>query len=336
MKPSEVAKLLTSLFTAGLVERPVHLEGAPGVGKTSIPKQVADAMGIGFKIIHVPLLMPEDYSFPLPNAAEKTVHFIVSKELFPIEGTDCPETGVLVLDELAQGSSEAQKILRNLILERKIHGYRLKKGWAIVTTGNRVTDRAGAVRLLSHMANALTQIEVDVSLDDWTNWALDNGVAPEVISFIRFRPELLMKFDANESKNPTPRSWAMGVSGRFGKIDAAHEYETFKGDVGEGPAAEFLGFVKIARDCPSPDSIILDPTGADVPTKKPAALFAIMGALAHKATPDNFERIMKYVKRVPAEFSVLFVRDSIRLNPKIQTCKAFIQWAAKDGAKILS
>jgi MoxR-like ATPase len=87
-----------------------------------------------------------------------------------MEGTNCPEHGIFLIDELAQADTAAQKILRNLIQEREIHGKKLKEGWSIVTTGNRTVDRAGANRLLSHLSNVLTRVELEVSLDDWTAW----------------------------------------------------------------------------------------------------------------------------------------------------------------------
>jgi hypothetical protein len=111
--------------------------------------------------------------------------------------------------------------------------------------------------------------------------------------------------------------------------------EAFKGDVGEGPAAEFCGFLKIFRKLPNPDAILLNPKTAEVPND-PATLFALVGALAYKTTPQNFARAMTYVSRLTPEFSVLYVRDAIRRKPEIQATPEFIKWASGDGAKLLS
>ena len=96
-----------------------------------------------------------------------------------------------------------------------------------------------------------------------------------------------------------------------------------------------MAFLKIFRKLPSPDAILLNPAKADVPTD-PATLYALCGALAVKAAPDNFGRIMVYIGRMPKEFNVLFVRDAINRCPKIQESADFIAWASGDGAKILS
>jgi hypothetical protein len=334
MKPSEIKALITARFNAKIT-RPLHLESSPGVGKTQIAAQVAKELDVGFMVIHAPLLQPEDYGFPVISANKENVEFIVSKSKFPIEGSNCAESGIFLIDELSQADNSAQKILANLIQEREIHGQHIKPGWLIVTTGNRTTDRAGANRLLSHLKNRLTTIEMDASLDDWCNWAFSNGINTEVIAFLRFRPDLLNHFDPQADCNPTPRAWSEGVSAALGVVDSAHEFACFKGDVGEGAAAEFCAFLKIYRKLPSPDAILLNPNGVEVPND-PATLYALCGVLAYKTTGDNFGRVMTYVKRIPQEFSVLYVRDTIKRKPDIQNTPEFTKWACSEGAKLLS
>ena len=218
--------------------------------------------------------------------------------------------------------------LANICQARNLHGKPLKKGWMVVSTGNRQSDRAGANRVLSHLRNRETVYELETHLDDWCSWAIDHGVKSEVISFIRFRPNLLHDFDAQRDQNPTPRSWVEGVSDALGIVPAEAEYETFKGAVGEGAAAEFVGFVKIYRKLPNPDNIIMNPTTAEVPDD-PATLYALSGAIAERATENNFERVVTYAERMPPEFSVLSVSYASRKNPDLASTQAFTKWAVK-------
>lgn len=334
MRPSDFKALIVARFKAG-IKRPILVEGSPGVGKTQLAGQAANELTVAFKAIHAPLLQPEDYGFPVITADRSNVNFVVSKEKFPLEGSDCPDKGILLIDELSQADNSCQKILTNLVHEREIHGQKLKAGWLIVATGNRTTDRAGANRILSHLGNRVTRVPLEVSMDDWTQWALQNGVKPEVISFVRFRPELLNAFDPQADCNPTPRAWVDGVSAALGVVPSELEFEVFKGDVGEGAAAEFLGFIKICRSLPNPDTILLNPAKAPVP-KEPATLYALCGALAHKASPDNFGRILTYIQRMPPEFLILFVRDALARCPDIQNSTDFIAAASGPLAKILT
>jgi hypothetical protein len=137
---------------------------------------------------------------------------------------------------------------------------------------------------------------------------------------------LLHDFDPQRDQNATPRSWVEGVSDVLGTVPAEAEYECFKGAVGEGAAAEFLGFLRIFRKLPNPDAIMLNPTTSDVPSD-PATLYALSGALAERSTEANFDRVTTYCERMPPEFSVLTVSYAARKNPELATTQAFTKWA---------
>lgn len=332
MKPSALKQEIKSRHTSQ-IKRTLMVESSPGLGKTQIAAQAAAELGVGFKTIHAPLLQPEDYGLPVVAGKNKDIlNFIVSADKFPLENSDCPESGIFLIDELSQADNSAQKILANLVQEREIHGHRLKEGWTIVATGNRQTDRSGANRILGHLSNRITRVELEASIDDWTVWALENDVKTEVIAFIRFRPELLSNYDSRQEINATPRAWVEGVSAAMGTTE--QEFEIFKGDVGEGPASEFMAFLKVFRTLPNPDSILIDPAKAPVP-KDPATLYALTGALIQRVTEVNFGRAMDYFKRLPPEFSVLFVKGGLVKCPDIQYCKDFTKWLSKEGAALL-
>lgn len=334
MKPSELKTLIMDRFKAG-VKRPILVESIPGLGKTQLAYQASVELGVDFQAIHAPLLQPEDYGFPVISQKRDDVDFVVSKAKFPIEGSEFEDQGILLIDELSQSDPSAQKILANLIQEREIHGKKLKEGWVIVATGNRTTDRAGANRILSHLGNRVTRVTLEASIDDWIQWALSIGkVKPEVIAFIRFKPALLAHFDPQQDINATPRAWSEGVSATFGSIPTELEFESFRGDVGEGAASEFMAFVKIARELPSVDQVLLAPEKTKVPVEG-SARYAITGALAHATNDQNFARAMKYIDRLPPEFSVLYIRDVTTRDPDICNTKTFIQWASGPGAQLI-
>jgi hypothetical protein len=155
---------------------------------------------------------------------------------------------------------------------------------------------------------------------------MTNGVKAEVTSFLRFRPNLLHDFDPQRDQNATPRSWVEGVSDVLGTVPAEAEFECFRGAVGEGAAAEFVGFVRIWRKLPNPDAILLNPTTTNVPTD-PATLYALAGAIANRATEGNFERVCTYAERMPPEFSVLTISYAARRNPDLANTQAFTKWS---------
>lgn len=326
MQPSLLKSTVTNLIGA---RRPVMIEGSPGLGKTQIVQQIARERSLGFVQLHAPLMQPEDYGMPIVNANRDGVTFAVPDK-FPMEGSSHPDQGVLLIDELPQADNAGQKILANLIQERELHGRKLKPGWSIVATGNRQQDRAGANRILSHLRNRVTTLEFEAHLDDWCDWALNDGVDPTVVGFVRFKPALLSAPDNKQEIYPTPRAWVEGVSNIIGKVDAKAEYECFRGAVGEGAASEFTAFLRIYRDLPDPDRVIENPDRAAVPTKMDVQ-YALAGALAHRATPDNFGNIIRFAERMPPEFMVLIVRDAAKRNPHVTATKAFLDWSQGAG-----
>ena len=298
-------------------------------------RKVASDLGIAYAEKHLPTMLVEDFGILFPDAAGKptTDSTTLSYRLpdwFPdASNPNTPPHGILCFDDRNQASPDLQKVLANIIQSRTLHGRALPPGWFIVSTGNRQSDRAGANRVLSHLRNRETVLELETHVLDWTAWAVEHDVHPVVVSFVQFRTGLLHDFDANRDANPTPRSWVEGVSPMVGTVPAEAEFEVFKGAVGEGAAAEFTGYLRIYRNLPDPHAILLNPDSAQVPSD-PATLYALAGSLADFATQSNFDRVCTYLARLPGEFSVLCVSLALRRKPDLAQTPAFVQWSTKN------
>jgi MoxR-like ATPase len=320
MRATLLKDTIKSLFP---ITRTISIEGSPGGGKTTIVHEVAKELDIPCIERHMPTMLVEDFGILFPDGSDKLNYRL--PDWFPVKGK-APEHGILLFDDRNQAGPDLQKVLANICQARTLHGVSMPDGWMVISTGNRQSDRAGANRVLSHLRNRETVYELETHLDDWTSWAIANNVKPEVISFIRFRPGLLHDFDPQRDQNATPRAWVDGVSDVLGVVSPEAEFESFKGAVGEGAAAEFVGFVRIFRKLPNPDAILLNPQTADVP-KDPATLYALSGALAQRATESNFERVCQYSERMPPEFSVLTISYAARRNPDLANTQAFTKWS---------
>jgi hypothetical protein len=321
MRATTLKSTIKSLFP---IQRTVCIEGSPGGGKTTIVQQVAKELDIPYIERHMPTMLVEDFGIPMAMGDNEALSYKLP-DWFPVKGKS-PDKGILCFDDRNQANADLQKVLANICQARNLHGVPLPDGWMVVSTGNKQSDRAGANRVLSHLRNRETVVELETHLDDWSSWAIDNDVKPEVISFIRFRPNLLHDFDPQRDQNATPRSWVEGVSDVLGVVSSDAEYECFKGAVGEGPAAEFVGYLRIFRKLPNPDNILINPTTAEVPTD-PATLYALSGAIAQRSTVANFDRVCTYSERMPPEFSVLTISYAARKNPDLANTQAFNKWA---------
>jgi len=184
----------------------------------------------------------------------------------------------------------------------------------------------------SALANRFIHLNFDVDLEDWVAWAMDVDLAIEVTAFIRFRPSLLHDFDPkkNEKTFPSPRTWEYVSDILKANPNSEIEFELVSGIVGEGAASEFVGFIDIYRGLPDVDDVLANPASAQV-SDDPSILYAICGALSRKATTSNFSKVVKYGNRLPTEFSVLLVRDSVKRDSELMKTKAFIEWSSKNS-----
>ena len=338
MNPTTLKITLKAMIGAG---KNVYVEGSPGLGKTEIVKQAVTELGKGHHVIfrHGPTMQPEDLALPFMHKATGRLDFARAGWL-PLTG-DYKDTDhvVVFIDELPQADNSIQKTLANLMQEREAYGVALHNKVSFVATGNGTAHRAGANRILSHVRNRMLNLKFEAHLDSWCQWALDNNIRPEIIAFLRFRPDQLNEFDANRDVNPTPRVWSQGVNDLLdavdsGAIPAEAEFEVTEGYVGEGAAVQFQSFIKMYRKLPNPDVVILQADTYPMPTE-PSVLYALSGALAHRATVNNLDQITKFTARMPAEFEVLVLLDAIRKTPMLQSTKAFTEFAITRGAKVL-
>ncbi len=328
MKAELLKQTIAALFA---LKRTVCIEGPPGVGKTSVVRQVASDLDIPVIERHMPTMLVEDFGILFPMGEDQLNYKLPF--WFPQSGKGAPE-GILLFDDRNQASADLQKVLANICQARTLHGIPMGEGWMVVSTGNRQADRAGANRILSHLRNRETVLNLDTDTEGWCNWANRNNVRHEVISFIRYRPEHLHNFDPQRDINATPRSWVDGVSALLGKVPSASEFECFKGAVGEAIAVEFLGYMRIFSKLPNLDKILDDPSKGKVP-KDPMVLYAISGALADRANEENFANVCVYAKRMPPEFSILTVATAVRRNIKLTEQAAYGHWAVDHQGFIL-
>jgi DNA polymerase III delta prime subunit len=321
MKPSLTKEALKVALKA---KRPVYLEGPPGVGKSQIVAQVARELGLEFQDFRAVTCDPVDLK-GMPKV-EGNLTLWTLPGFLPQAGK-----GVLFIDELVQAPQLVQNALSQLVLDRRIGDYIFPEGWLIVAAGNRDGDKAATTRMPSHLANRFVHIKFDVDIQDWTTWALSHDIRAEIIGFIRWRPALLFQFDPkrNDKAFATPRTWEFLSQLLDQAPPKSIEFELCSGCVGEGPATEFLGFLRIYRDLPDPEKVIQAPENGIVP-EDPAILYALCGALARKATAGNIDKIILYSYRLPAEFSVMMIADAARLTPAIVKTKAFVEWSVKN------
>jgi len=324
MKPKELKNTLIKMVNAKM---PCLVKGAPGVGKSDIINQVAEATKHHLIISHPVVSDPTDFKGQPWVIDGKATHLPYNELQQLIEAT---EPTIYFLDDLGQAPACVQAAAMQLILARRVNGHKVSDSVVFIAATNRREDRAGVTGILEPVKSRFASIlQLDVSTEDWVEWALKNDMPPELIGFIYFRPELLHKPAPTSDivNSPCPRTIA--YAGKLINLGLT-SVEVLAGAIGEGAAIELVGFLKIQSDLPDLNEIIDKPKIAPVPTE-PATLYAVVSALVNKADKKNVDAIFTYACRLPGDISVLLGRDLGKKDPTLFQCKARDEWAKKNG-----
>jgi MoxR-like ATPase len=186
-------------------EQSLLLQAPPGVGKTAIVAQAAAEAGLPCRSLLGTQIAPEDVS-GIPRIVGERSVFCPPRVLLPVE----PHPFCLFLDELPACSSDVQKAFYPLLLERRLGEHALPAGSWVVAAGNRTEDRALVRELSAALVNRLFLLQVRVDAGEWFEWAQSQNLREEVVLFLRYVPEALLRAVPPEPiPFSTPRAWAM-------------------------------------------------------------------------------------------------------------------------------
>ncbi len=321
MRPSHVFEALVALLRS---RRSTFLWGPPGVCKSSLVHQLGAQVELPVLDYRLLYRQPVDL-LGVPGIQEGRTVFHPPAD-FPMEGE-----GIFFLDELAQSEKSTVQVAAQIALERRCGDNKLGDGWVVIAASNRQEDRAGAHRLPSNLLSRFIHLDVDVSVEDWQEWALQHEIQVPVRSWINFKPGRLHCFDAslNQRAFPSPRSWH-ALSDVLPLTPPALRLDVFAGIVGPGDAAEFLAFLEVHQSLPDREQLLADPDRAAIPQES-SIVYALCGALAEMLRPAKgktapVDAYVRYVTRFPKEYCALALRDGCALNRGLLSHKLVEQW----------
>ncbi|MFN3265524.1 MAG: AAA family ATPase [Deinococcales bacterium] len=296
MTPLELEDYLSRLIIAEL-KIAVMLWGAPGIGKSSIVRQVAHNHGLEFTDLRLSQLAPTDLR-GLP-VAEAGVAKWFPPEFLPTKGR-----GVLFLDELNMAAPTMQGIAQQLILDRAVGSYTLPDGWFVWAAGNRREDRASVFEMPAPLANRFIHLEVGVDLESFKRYALKHNLDERIIAFLVFRPNLLHAPDTVRPAWASPRSWEMASRLLGAKLSIAPA-------VGEGTEVEFQAFERIYANLPKIEAILGGDLSLEFPTEPSARYAVTIGLAARASNAMQVQNALSWlVQRAEVEWVHFFTQDA--------------------------
>lgn len=335
LKPSDLATSLEAMIN---IQRPVFVWGPPGVGKSRIVAQLAKTLGLELRDIRASLLDPVDLrGLPIIQSGRT---LWAAPDWWPtnesVASGRAAARGVVFWDELNAAPQSTQTAAYQAILDRRLGEAQLADGWTQVAAGNRLSDRAAAQRMSSALSSRFIHVEVKPDLADWCTWAFGAGIAPMVVAFLKFRPELLHADpEPNARAFPTPRTWEFVSEVVKSKPAASVEYALVEGAVGEAATLQAYSYFKLFRTLPNLDAILLNPGKAAVPpATEPATRWAVAFAIAARADANNWARVITYLERMPEEYNVLAVRSAVGRDAALASTVEFNEWGTRHAASL--
>lgn len=314
------------------INQPVLLLGSPGVGKTSIARQVAEELELPYVEVRAAEFEPVDFrgGMYLDESTETARWF--AADIWPSERC------VLCFDEITQAHSDLTSPLLKVIRERKIGNTELHPDTIIIATGNRVADRAGCFKVGSALRDSFIVYD-DISVDfrDWVrdfvptcSWDMEI-----VVEFLTENPDMWHTWDpAIDGNQPSPRNWA-----KVGQVFAVTEsLITLAGLVGEPAAKAFRKFADQKVRMPKVEDVLVGKE--ELPTD-PAILRAWTDSLVAFATqslPDEFthQDVCRVIEELPETWAIRVLRLVGKSDPKVLHLESYREIVRKHSAAIVA
>lgn len=294
MTPGELKKTLQRLVAEQL-HLSVMIWGPPGIGKSSVVAQVAQANEMDFVDLRLSQLAPTDLrGLPVPKDG---ISYWYPPEFLPRAGR-----GILFLDEVNMAPPTLQGIAQQLILDRQVGSYQVPPGWFIWAAGNRKEDHAAVFDMPSPLANRFIHLDVAAELDSFREYAIEAEIHEHVLAFLAYRPNLLHAVDAQRPAWPSPRTWEMASA--LYRADLPVDVA-----VGEAAGAEFRSFAGLYTRLIKLDVVLRgDGDKLVFPTEPSVRYATVVGlGLRAKTAEQALNALSWTVAGAPAEWTQLLM-----------------------------
>ena len=334
---AEAPILIKDVLKAGLV---AMLHSSPGMAKSAIAQQIANDYNLFLIDCRLSDADPTDLNgFPTIDKQTMKAGYIPF-DTFPLEGDEIPKgySGWLLLfDELSSAAKAVQAASYKILLDKKVGQSKIHKKVAMMAAGNLKTDNAVVNSLSTAAQSRMVHFELGIDQASWMAWAMKEGIDYRITSFINFSPASLHDFNPNHSDFTfaCPRTWEfMHKIIKGWKEIPASKLPILAGTIGEGLARTFLGFCKIFQNLPTIQSIIDNPDTVNIPDA-PDILYAITGLISNHIDQTNVAPLIKCVDRLPIEFQVICLQDSLKKDKDLLDTPSIQKWVSENSQELL-
>jgi len=353
MRLKDIKRRLVIWYKSG---RCVYIRGPVGRGKTTVATSAPALLSrelkgnYGMVLISGPLLNPPDaVGYLMPEKRGEWLMSLFTQPFWFVtdEGRHISEYdgGIILVDEADKMDVDVKKVVGEAALSGRLGPHRLREhgNWVVWMAGNRAQDRSGSTKEFDHLINRRFEINVDDDLQSLEDYFIEQEVRPEFIAFAHANPQVVF-MDPPPIPSPwcTPRSlhnladYAKQLVGTDGLIptDALFKEEA-AGFIGEGATAQLFATLELARELPTFESIVANPTKVKIPTKSDAQMLAVF-SLAAKVDDKTLEPCITYIERMPSEFTITFGKAVVTRNKALVVHPAFASWCQRNSSLLMA
>jgi len=293
VRPAQLTELARATFAA---DRFLYVEGAGGIGKTSILcHEVAATLGLEVWLVNLSGQGPQEViGYGIPNAETGDMRF-AAPDIWPTLKRVGDRGVLLILDELNDYDPAVRALLRGLFPAsgaRYVGPHRLGDNVHIAVTGNRRSDGVRASKIEdAPFTERSVKVTLVANLGDWLDWVdtqprlTDSGShVPAFLKFgsttgdglDHFNPPIANPYDG--VPHPCPRTYeaVMLMEGNR-KQDPALFNILLRGSVGDRAASAYLGFLSLVDRLPDIALLKTNPDAFALPTD-PSEQYALVSA----------------------------------------------------------
>ena len=319
----------------------LFLWGCYGIGKSTIVSEIAQEFKAGFVDRRMAQDDQTDFKgIPDLKSGDEFSRWKPPADI-PFEGnTNVPETGIWFLDEFNLANKSVMKAGYEAILDHRLGGKPLKKGWIIIAAGNERGQSAFVEDLPKPLETRFWHITLDTNLESWTTWAMKHDIVPEIIAFLNWKMDFFCKIDVKNSFRgaPIPRTWEF-VSRLWNVVPPETRASMVTGCVGESASVTFFAYLEYYKELPDINKIIegenLIPTKREILIAVCTSLVAYTKGIETTKIKKVYTRILEYAEKLDSEFSVFLVKTLIKAVDEKQGAiigmlPQFRSWIAKN------
>lgn len=323
-------------------------QGEPGIGKSAMLRTIGNQFP-NHQVAYIDCCLLDLGDFALPYTE---VHGDIKVTKFAPNARFKMHMGqpvVVLLDEIGKAMKAVKNVLLTLMLEHRIGDHYLPEGSIVFGTTNLLSDGVGDM-LEAHARNRVALVTVrKPDHDEWIEWAIGNGIAPEIIAWVKQFPHALASYtDPSQKDNPyifnptragmgavvTPRSLekASHIAKRRDKLGDALTISLLTGTIGESASRDMQAFFTVVDKLPTWDQILAAPNTAKLPDDAVARCILVFSAIS-RVEKDSLAKWMQYVQRMDKEWQALFATSVMKSPAKQSFCvmnKEFKDWALQN------